>query len=239
MASSGSGPCNICGERRWGNQGSRENVRCLGCGSLERTRILKLHLDRLGLPRNGNSILHIAPERSLAKLLHDEAGPGYEAADLHPELFPFCEVKALNLCCDAESLPPNHYDLILHSHVVEHLPCNYTAVLFFLHRALKPGGYHIFSLPILSGFYEEDLGSLSEKEAIARFGQCDHVRRIGRSDLAATLGMIFPGDLECHRIDSCFDAETLKRANVPSDQWTTLNSSTVFVFGKSELRLST
>jgi len=41
--------CNVCGGRRFGDQRTRKDVRCLQCGSLERTRVLQLVLFQNGL----------------------------------------------------------------------------------------------------------------------------------------------------------------------------------------------
>lgn len=229
--------CNICGSEAFGKQGTREKVRCLKCGSLERTRALKLYLDNGLMPKRGDKILHVSPERVFAEILKAASGDGYLAVDLYPELFPGIEVKKFDLCKEAESLSPNTYDYIIHSHVLEHLPCNWTMVLLFLHRALKQNGQHIFCMPILGGEYEESLKPLSADEAVRRFGQNDHVRKIGRSDLDKTLGMIFKGDLRRHILGNRFSDNELDAVNVPESERRTLNSSTVFVFGKNDLRL--
>lgn len=230
--------CNICEGTRFGHQGTRENVRCLNCSSLERTRAIKLHLDRLDAPSRGDRILHIAPERGIAEFLRERAGDGYEAVDLFPDLFPHVAARRFDLCTDAAGLPSAEYDLILHSHVLEHVPCNWTMVLLHLHRALKPGGHHLFAIPILSGHFEESLAPLPKEEAVRRFGQDDHVRRLGRADLERTLGMVFAGDLAEHALDRWFDAAILNAASIPEAMRPDLNSSTVFVFGKDELQLA-
>jgi phosphoglycolate phosphatase len=200
---------------------------------------MKLHLDSLSLPQPADRVLHIAPEKGISSFLRKAVGDKYyDPADIEPERFGFCNAREFDLCRDAESLPLDHYKLILHSHVLEHLRCNWTAVLFFLHRALQHGGYHIFSIPILDGCYEVDLGPLSHEEAAQRFGQDDHVRRVGRADLRQTLGMVFKGDLDRHRIGVRFAGEVLREINIPRNLWNTLNGSTVFTFGKNDLRLT-
>lgn len=231
--------CNICGNDTFGPQANRPNARCQKCGSLERTRALKLHLDRLGLPRKGDRILHFAPEMMIAKFLKERAGDGYEPVDLYPNLFKGLDVRKFDLCADAEALVPNTYDCIIHSHVLEHIPCNWTMVLLFLHRALRPGGHHIMCFPILGGSYEESLAPMTGADAVKRFGQDDHVRRFAAADLSRTLGMVFRGNLADHKLSSHFDAPTLNAVNIPANMSTTLNSSTVFVFGKYDARVLT
>ena len=231
--------CNICGNNTFGPQANRQNARCLRCGSLERTRALKLHLDRIGLPRKGDRVLHFAPELMIANLLKENVGAGYEPVDLFPNLFPGLEVKEFDLCLEAETLTPNSYDYIIHSHVLEHLPCNWTMILLFLHRALKPGGHHIMCFPILGGNYEESLAPLPREESVRRFGQDDHVRRFAAVDIKKTLGMVFKGDLENHKLSRHFDTITLGNANIPFIMGSSLNSSTIFVFGKDDARIRT
>jgi hypothetical protein len=190
------------------------------------------------MPRAGDKILHISPERVLADILKESSVDGYTAVDLYPELFPGIDVEKFDLCREAESLAPNSYDFIIHSHVLEHLPCNWTMVLLFLHRALKQDGHHLFCMPILGGEYEESLKPLGADEAVRRFGQNDHVRKIGRSDLDKTLGMIFKGDLNRHILGNRFSDRELDAVNIPESERRTLNSSTVFVFGKHDIRLA-
>src|SRR3546814_17373430 len=83
-------------------------------------------------------------------------------------------------------------DLILHSHVMEHIPCNITAVLYHLHRSLKPEGKQVCCVPIIrDGPYAEDLGPTSADDAAARFGQDDHVRTFGGQATRRHSGMLF------------------------------------------------
>ena len=229
--------CNVCGASSWGDQGKRIGVRCTKCGSLERTRVLKLFLDKYNIPKTNGKVLHIAPEIGISRFLQNRAGIGYEPVDKFPSGYRFCKARELDLCTDAEFLPRNHYDLIIHSHVMEHLRCNITAVLYFLHRALNRSGLHIFALPIMQGHADEYFGPLSDEEARLRFGQSDHVRRLSQSDLPITLGMIFRGDLSEHAIGRQFESSVLDAHNIPMSERVGLNGSTVFMFRKDDIRL--
>ncbi len=230
--------CNICGHTEFGQQGTRLNVRCLKCNSLERTRAIQLHLQQRSLPHAGAKMLHIAPEKGLAGIFENVMGRSYDPVDLFPELFPHCKARKFDLCRDAETLEEESYDLVLHSHVLEHIPCNWTMVLLFLHRALKKGGLHLFSFPVMPGAYDETLGSIGEEQCVRRFGQKDHVRRFGRMDIERTVGMLFKGDLMRHALGNCFSDDALDAANIPLVERNTLNGSTVFVFGKDDVRLT-
>jgi len=138
-------------------------------------------------------VLHLAPDAGVGRYLKSIVGnEGYDARDLKPSIYAEdLNVKPIDLVTDSESLPPDYYDLVLHTHVMEHIPCNVTAVLWHLHRALKPSGRHIFCIPIMPGHYAENIGPLSRDERTAQFGQFDHCRRFGAQDMALSLGMLF------------------------------------------------
>ena len=97
---------------------------------------------------------------------------------------------------DVFDLPLDHYDLIVHNHVLEHIECNYTVVLMRLSAALNDAGTMLFSVPILPGEFRDELVAGPGGEA-GRFGPMLHVRRFGVDTLQQTLGMIFdlPGRL--------------------------------------------
>nr|WP_226946814.1 class I SAM-dependent methyltransferase [Rhizorhabdus phycosphaerae] len=143
----------------------------------------------------------------------------------------------MDLVRDAAALPSGHYDLIIHSHVMEHIPGNVTAVLYHLHRALKPEGRHICCIPIIrDGHSAEDLGPLDPADATARFGQDDHVRRFGGRDVQQTLGMIFRLP-EHYDLTATFDEPTLIRNNIPRVVWRGWCPSSVLALGKEDLLL--
>lgn len=228
--------CNVCGAQSWGAQGKRQNVRCTECGSLERTRAVKLLLDHHKVPAEGARVLHFAPERGLGRYLQDKAGVGYDGADLYPDLFPGQQVRRFDLIADAPTLPDNHYDLILHSHVLEHIPCNIAYVLHHLYRALKPNGLHIFCVPLLPGYYDEYFGPMTAEDATKRFGQSDHVRRFGVQDIDRHLGLLIRMNPSPSLYDT-FDKAVLDQCNIPESQRTGLHGSTVFVSRKSDFLL--
>ena len=155
--------CNLCGCQDFRDMGNRKNCICVKCGSYERTRVMKLFLDADG-GFKGSSILHLAPERGLFTHLSQIAGE-YVTGDIDLERYSHIpEIHKVDLC-DTETFKNlGRFDLIIHSHVIEHVPCNYTAVLVNLHRLLNPGGIHMFAMPIYGSAFEEDLSELSESE---------------------------------------------------------------------------
>lgn len=228
--------CNICGVQDWQDMNARKGVRCGNCKSLERTRALKLLLDHHKAPKAGATILHFAPERSLAEWIKTTNPGHYDMVDIAPERYKHSDVRRFDATTDCETLPDNHYDLIIHNHVLEHIPCNIAYMLFHLSRALKPDGFHVFSIPIMKGHYAEDFAPLTREEATERFGQFDHLRRFSRDDIHLHLAKLMNIDLE-YSLYKTHDAETLDAANIPEHERTGLKGSTIFVTKKSDYLL--
>lgn len=229
--------CNVCGNDQFIEMNGRAAVRCTSCSSFERTRVIKLLLDRLGLPKKGMRVLHLAPELGLARYIRGVVGEeNYDARDIDLERYQNVKVTYFDLVKDVHTLPTGHFDLIIHSHVMEHLPCNVTAVLWHLHRALSETGTHVFAFPILDGHYEESLFPLSDAERHQRFGQFDHVRRFGNRDLQQSLGMLFRLP-ETYDLTALFSKDMLVQANIPESAWRGYNVHSVFALQKGDLLL--
>lgn len=227
--------CNCCGLDDWRDMGTRRGVRCGNCNSLERTRFIKLLLDKSNLPRPGTKVLHFAPESALFPLF-DRKDIEYEPLDFSPQNFPFCSVRKFDICTEAASLPSDYYDLILHSHVMEHIPCNVTAALYHIHRSLRPGGIHLMCVPFFGQKSAEDFGEISAQTAVSQFGQSDHVRRFGVADVQRNLGMLFRIPTSYTMLDYASEAE-LDNVNIPKRERSGFTGSTVFVLTKDALLL--
>jgi phosphoglycolate phosphatase len=195
-------------------------------------------LNARDLLRPGRRCLHIAPEAALAARIHAILGDDYEPVDIEPERFPFAPgIRHFDLIAHTASLPSGHYDLIVHSHVMEHLRGNVTAVLFHLHRALKPEGQQVCCIPVIRGrHYAEDLGPLAADEAERRFGQQDHLRIFGGEDLPVTLGMTFALPARYDLLGQ-FDETLLRHHAIPEVAWRDWSANSVLVLGKEDLLL--
>lgn len=150
----------------------RLNALCPNCRSLERHRFLMLHLKANPNLIEGKAVLHFAPEEVIEAHLK-KAAARYVGCDLNP--------RPGHVAIDIENmdLPDAGFDLILCSHVLEHVDDR--KALAELRRVLKPGGTLLLMFPLIEGWpttYEN--ASVSTPEGRLRhFGQEDHVRYFG------------------------------------------------------------
>ena len=228
--------CNICGCTRFLDMPKRPLARCAECGSLERTRVAALYLTGQDKPDAGTRVLHFAPERGLSELLRRLAGDSYRALDIDPARYPGLGVEAFDLCRDVFGLPENRYDLIVHNHVIEHIECNYSAVLLRLMRSLAEGGVMLFSMPILAGEFTDEIITGDLQAKLARFGESLHVRRFGAETLQPTLGMLFRLP-DAYDLPARFPEEQLVEANIPPHHWRAYTGASIFRVTKADLRV--
>jgi len=228
--------CNLCGSEEFVdmNQTTRKNVKCKKCGSLERTRLLWMYLQKFKIDKE-TKLLHIAPEKGLYKALLKLLNKHhYIVGDVNPKQYSFVEECIEINLCNLENQPSFEYDLIIHSHVLEHIPCNIAYTLFHLHRMLKKDGYHIFIIPFLNGKYDECFQHLSHEERIRRFGQHDHLRRFGKEDISSHIGKLvnIPYQFDATKD---FKVQDLRNANIPKRLWKGFHGSTVLCLKRNDM----
>lgn len=228
--------CNICGGESFLDMPGRPKVRCESCGSLERTRICAMRLQGDLKPKPGASVLHFAPERGLAAFLRALSQGAYRAVDIAPENYPGSGAEKFDLCRDVFDLPENAYDVIVLNHVLEHIECNYSAVLLRLARSLTDDGVMLFSVPVEGEEFRDNiaLGTLEEKTA--RFGAFRHYRNFGRAFIGETLGMLFhmPADNDLTRY---FTEDQLRTASIRPNHWHKVTGATLFAVRKRDIRV--
>jgi SAM-dependent methyltransferase len=168
--------CNLCGySGRFLPFGDppRRGALCGRCRSAERHRLLGLWVSSNPDAVDGRRVLHFAPEAVTAELLRGRAGR-YRSADLDP--------GAADIVLDIEdiTLPDESVDLVVCSHVLEHV--DDAKALHQIGRILAPGGRALLMFPIVEGWERtyENAAHASEVERIRYFGQRDHVRMFGR-----------------------------------------------------------
>lgn len=183
--------CPLCGIRlrsfapdRWdGSKWHGARVRCPRCQSLPRHRFLWLYLDRQVLLRPDAAVLHVAPEPLLTDRVRRAVGR-YVSVDIEPGR---AEVEA-----DLTALPFDDadFDLILCSHVLEHVPDDHAAVRE-MRRVLRATGTALIQTPVNydQAVTYEDPSEADPEERLRRFSQADHVRVFG-ADLADRLGQV-------------------------------------------------
>lgn len=158
----------------------RAHTRCPGCYSNDRNRqlwlLLRPVIEQAGRQLN---ILHIAPERSLSERLLKIKNIALHAIDKfekgysYPAYVRHGDITAL-------SFPDNLFDIIICSHVLEHVPEDQKAMKE-LYRVMKPGGTGYIMVPFFPelklSLEDETITTPEERKAL--FGQADHVRKYG------------------------------------------------------------
>jgi SAM-dependent methyltransferase len=226
--------CPICASTKFRDYNGRVDAVCTSCGSLERTRYLWLYLLKTRAIAPDRRVLHVAPEKCLTKLLQEGFGSGYRPVDFEPERYATDDVSVehFDLCSDTYKLEQGTYDLIMHLHVLEHIPCAVDSVLAATMRALKPGGRLIFGIPIADGITVENLWpDLTREERIATFGQHDHLRRFGSQDFPRFLARVLEpfSDQDTFQVHPAEVGEdALKAAAIPVERARRLTGDTLF-----------
>lgn len=151
---------------------------CPHCEAIDRERLYRIYFERETEALSGlYSILHIAPERNLRQFIAKHIpNEKYICGDLYPT-----DPSILKM--DATQLPfeSNSFDVVICSHVLEHIPDDKAAMKEF-YRVLRPGGWGIMQVPIAVDLLEtyEDWTIKTPEERKVAFGQIDHVRIYGQ-----------------------------------------------------------
>jgi SAM-dependent methyltransferase len=154
---------------------NRGNERCPGCGARERHRQVCLYLEQwTNLLTDRHRVLHFAPERSLERRLRARPNLDYVSTDLaRSRVMVRADITGL-------PFPDEAFDVILCSHVLEHVPDD-RAAMRELHRVLAPRGWALVMVPFSARRAEtyEDPTIVAPRDRERHFGQADHVRVYG------------------------------------------------------------
>ena len=166
----------------------RANDRCPVCHAVDRTRLIKLYLDKIAQIQNGcHAVLHVAPEVGLYKYINALRDLRYVCTDL--DGFRYRHIKHF-ISANLEDLPfpESSFDIVICSHVMEHVP-NDRRAMRELFRVLKPAGHAIVHVPLAfdGGPTDEDPHIVDPDVRLSRFGQHDHLRIYGRKDFVDRL----------------------------------------------------
>jgi hypothetical protein len=125
---------------------------CSGCGSIPRERAL-MDVIKTYYPNYRELTIHESSPggRGASVKLHREC-PGYSASHYYPDVIPGETHKKYGYQCqDLENLTleDSSLDLLISQDVLEHI-YNPDKAFQEIARVLKPGGAHIFSVPIIN-----------------------------------------------------------------------------------------
>jgi SAM-dependent methyltransferase len=166
--------CPCCGHRIGGFVRRGPQEICPRCRSRARHRVMALYLRKLDLA--GARVLHLAPERCIHTYLRRLPDVDYMGGDLEPGRFVLRQLDARDL-----PFPPRRFDLVVCSHVLEHIRED-TLVISEFARVVGPGGSALIQVPVdhaLGATYEDPAVTEPAARRVA-FGQEDHVRVYGR-----------------------------------------------------------
>jgi SAM-dependent methyltransferase len=180
---------------------------CPRCRSHPRHRAIALLLARGDLP--GRRLLHFAPEPLFDPVFARLPGIERVTADLHAP-------ADLRLDVSHMDLPDSSFDLILCSHVLEHVPDD-SAAMRGLHRVLTDGGLALVLVPYRPRVTTyEDPSITSPLDRMVAFGQQDHVRIYG-TDLPDRLREA-SFEVDDRTAAELFDAQTVERYELDPDE---------------------
>lgn len=156
--------------------GFRPHAKCPNCHALDRHRKIWLLMQQLDWYRKGMRVLHFAPELIFYKLFSSFKDIDYWPVDLNPKN------RKIKKVVDITDIPfeDNSFDLIMCTHVLEHIPDEKKA-MSELYRVLKPKtGIAILNVPIfyIPVTFEEPEYNTPELRK-KYYGQHDHVRAYG------------------------------------------------------------
>jgi len=148
----------------------RDHYRCLRCGSIPRFRALIRALDRF-VPHWRTMTLHeFAPGGASSNYLRSQCR-GYSASHYLPDVS-FGSFSSRHGCesqnLEALTYANASFDMVVSQDVMEHL-MDPTAALREIARVLKPGGFHIFTVP----WYTEEMCTRKRAELVD--GQVRHL----------------------------------------------------------------
>jgi SAM-dependent methyltransferase len=164
----------------------READACPICHGCDRTRMMMLYLSELGgIGREPRHILHIAPDLGLYLWLKRQPDVSYVGSDIDKARYRHIQnIHTADLT--AAPFGTDTFDIVICSHVLEHIPDDAKAMREML-RILRAGGVALLLVPLATDGQgtDEDPSVTSPSERHRRFGQWDHVRLYDRDDFLA------------------------------------------------------
>jgi SAM-dependent methyltransferase len=189
-----------------------EALYCPRCDASDRERLTAVYLARAFAaldPGRSYRLIEFAPNEALPKWLKRFPFIAYRSADLNRRTVDErIDLTAMDRYADAS------VDIILCSHVLEHIPEDRKAMAE-IRRVLKPDGFAILLVPLVIGVDETHEDPSFEADEALRwkyFGMGDHVRQYGKRDFIARLQA---AGLQIEQLGiDYFGAEVFRRAGI-------------------------
>ena len=150
--------------------------------------MIQLYIEHHVLSGDGDvEVLHVAPEFGLYRWLSSQPAIRYTGSDIDATRYRHIDnVRTADLT--ALPFESEQFDLVICSHVLEHVPDDGTAMAE-IRRVLRPDGRALLLVPFATdgGGTDEDLTVTDPEERERRFGQHDHVRLYSPEDFISRL----------------------------------------------------
>jgi SAM-dependent methyltransferase len=188
-----------------------EAFTCPRCDAFDRERLMAIYLEKVFAtfdPNRAYRLIEFAPGDALHKKLRRYPFIAYRSADLSRKTVDDnVDLTQMVRYGDAS------IDIILCSHVLEHIPDDRRA-MSEIRRVLRADGFALVLVPLVVGVDEthEDPSIESEELRWKYFGMGDHVRQYGKRDFLARLKS---AGLRVEQLGvEYFGAEVFKRAGI-------------------------
>jgi SAM-dependent methyltransferase len=190
-----------------------QNYYCPSCDASDRERLYAIYLDeafRTFDPKRRYRVVEFAPSRELQKMIKSLPFIDYRSADL----FRHTVDDRIDIC-DMHVYADNSIDVVICSHVLEHVPDDRKAMREIF-RILRPGGFAITMVPLVHGVDETcEVATQTPEERWKLFGADDHVRQYGKRDFAERLTA---AGFRVERLGAeHFGVEVFRRAGIAAD----------------------
>jgi SAM-dependent methyltransferase len=186
---------------------------------------------------NNFPVVHFAPESGIQDILISKFGDRYRPADFSPEQYSGWSkfpLQKIDLSRIRDFFPNESVEGFIHSHVLEHLPGSIDRIIEEMNDIIVPGGFHLFMVPIHSGWYKEDMNpSMSSEERTERFNQSDHLRCFGVEDFEERCLRLFKRNFIRYDLDSRISGNDLVETGASVGILNKNTGATPFLFMKT------
>lgn len=183
---------------------------CPKCDATDRERLMAIYLDGIWPSLEGGGggrLIDFAPAYPLSQKIRRYPSIEYRSADLSR-----ADVQEHIDLTDI-GYPDESVDIFLCSHILEHIPDDRRAMRELL-RILKPGGFGLILVPLVTGVDEthEDPKLESIELRWKYFGMGDHVRQYGKRDF---IGRLIEAGFAIEQLGiDYFGEDTFRRAGI-------------------------